>query len=104
MAKPTGGILPHRLNFGAGFCRTPTGARKEVWQICWPATSGAVGNIPLATAGKEPIIAGGCEGLDVCQGVPEQGWKKDQGTVVHPLMPRFRSHLQLCCHWWGPGC
>src|SRR5262249_57029069 len=55
MAQHTAFIVPHRLNFGSGFGRTPSRAGKQLHQTVWESKTGTISEIHFAKGGKELI-------------------------------------------------
>src|SRR4029450_12448661 len=95
MLKDTAFIVPHRLDFCSGFCRTPARAREEIMQTFWQLKTCTVSEIHLGKEGKQPIIADCFYGLYFAQRLMDHVLKKSQRTLVHALMEGFRRHLHL---------
>ena len=98
MAKHTAFIVPHRLNFGPGFGRTPSRAGKQIRQTVWQSKTGTVSEIHLGKGGKEPLSAHFFEGLDFGKRLADHVLKKNKRALVHALMNGFRRHFHMLHH------
>src|SRR5678816_3675603 len=98
MAKHTAFIVPHRLNFGPGFGRTPSRAGKQLRQTVWQSKTGTVSEIHLGKGSKKPISAHGFEGLDFGKRLADHVLKKNKRVLVHALMQSFRRHFHMLYH------
>src|SRR5713101_7287940 len=99
MTKSTAFIVPHRLDFRSGFCRTPSRARKEIMQTFWKLKTGTVSEIHLGKVCEKPIIADFFYGLDFRQRLTDHVLKESKRTLVHALMNGFRRTLHLLVQW-----
>jgi hypothetical protein len=95
MIKDTTFIVPHRLDFGSGFCRAPSRAWKEIMQTVWQLKPCTVSEIHLSKIGKQPIITDFFYGLYFGQHLTDHVLKKRKRPLVHTLMDGFRRHLYL---------
>ena len=99
MTQDTVLIVPHGVNFGPSFGRTPARAGAGLVQGFWQSKAGAVSEIHMRKGGKQSIITHVFEGLDFGKGLTEHGLKKSNGLLVHPLVNGFRRDVHLLAQW-----
>ena len=86
LPTPTVLIVPHGLEWGAGWRRTPARAGPELVPAVGEGTPGTLSERPLAPGGTQPVR------VDVCYGVD---WGQRGRAQVLPQSPRTRGQALL---------